>query len=184
MYLKGRISMVLQQLADAAPLYSEKDLIVAHRFDSKGFPSEEVWTARDFGPLELLFAPHSSQLKDTHITHSHNAVVGFPKLVRGAHPDKKVLALAIDGRSRNKMSHKESLKGCLYWLIERTSSPKQANLVLEAVKMKMTLSLTLPTSKKEMKDEWGQTEMPSVPVILNKGPIKARTRLQVLDKGK
>ena len=71
MYLKGRISMVLQQLADAAPLYSEKDLIVAHRFDSKGFPSAEVWTARDFGPLELLFAPHSSQLKDTHITHSH-----------------------------------------------------------------------------------------------------------------
>ena len=50
--------------------------------------------------------------------------------------------------------------------------------------MKMTLSLALPTSKKEMKDEWGQAEMPSVPVILNKEPIKARTRLQVLDKGK
>ena len=102
----------------------------------------------------------------------------------GAHPDKKVLALAIDSRSRNKMSHRESLKGCLYWLIERTSSPKQANLVLEAVKMKMTLSLTLPTCKKETKDEWGQTDMPSVPVIFNKEPIKARTRLQVLDKGK
>ena len=184
MYLKGRISMVLQQLADVVPVYSEKDLIVAHRFDSKGIQSEEVWTARDFGPHELLFAPHSSQVKDTHITHSHNAVVGFPKLGRGAHPDKKVLALAIDGRSRNKMSHKEGLQGCLYWLIQRTSSPKQANLVLEAVKMKMTLSLTLPTCKKETKDEWGQTEMPSVPVIFNKEPIKARTRLQVLDKGK
>ena len=57
MYLKGRISMVLQQLADAAPLYSEEDLIVAHRTDSKGAPSQEVWTARDLGPRELLSAP-------------------------------------------------------------------------------------------------------------------------------
>ena len=75
MYLKGRISVVLQHLADTVPLYSEKDLIVAHRTDSKGVPSEEVWTARDFGPRELLFAPHSSQLKDTHMMHSRNAAV-------------------------------------------------------------------------------------------------------------
>ena len=70
----------------------------------------------------------------------------------------------------------------MYWLIERASSPKQANLIIEQADAKMTLALTLPGSKKAINDEWGQAEMPVVPVLTNKQAIKAHTKLQVFRK--
>ena len=115
--------------------------------------------------------------------HHHNAVMGVPKHGRGAHPDPSK-TLALDGRTHNKLSRKEGAQRNLYWLIERTSNNKQANLVIEQAQAKMTLALTLPSSKKVINDKWDKTEMPLVPLITNNKPIKARTRLMVFHKTK
>ena len=40
----------------------------------------EVWTKRDFEALEILLAPHLSQLKDTHLIGHAHAGVTLPKM--------------------------------------------------------------------------------------------------------
>ena len=54
-----------------------------------------------------LTAPHSSQLKDTHLVANAHALVALPKSGRGAHPHN--LSLALDGRCWNLIAAKDSL---------------------------------------------------------------------------
>ena len=81
MYLKGRISTGLQAMSEVLPKWTLKDFVVVHRRAEKGLGvwKGEVWTKRDFEALEILLAPHSSQLKDTHLTGSAHAGVTLPK---------------------------------------------------------------------------------------------------------
>ena len=39
----------------------------------------EVWTKRDFEPYEIVLAPYSSQIKDTHLTGNAHAGMAMPK---------------------------------------------------------------------------------------------------------
>ena len=65
-----------------------------------------------------------------------HAVVGIPKHGRGAHLES--LSLAFDGRGRTCIAHQGALDsqehlGSLFWLVSRTSTASQANLVPDNV---------------------------------------------------
>ena len=78
--LKGRIFAGLQVMYEVLPKWTLKDFVVVHRRGDKGVWKGEVWTKRDFEALEILLAPHSSQLKDTHLTGNAHAGVTLPKM--------------------------------------------------------------------------------------------------------
>ncbi|MCP3880551.1 MAG: hypothetical protein GY701_19500, partial [Sulfitobacter sp.] len=151
-WLRSRVGVCLAALYETLPAYTDKDLVVCHRQNDKGVWRDEVWTSRDFAPQELALAPLSSQLKDTHLTHASNAVVGIPKHGRGAHPDSS--SLALDGRTRTTIAKEGSIdssehSGSIYWLVARTSDPSIANMTLESVSWEHNVSLS--TTFKKMK---------------------------------
>jgi hypothetical protein len=51
--LEACIGVGLQALSESLPKYSEKDLLVVHGMTEKGMRKDEVWTRKDFEPLEL-----------------------------------------------------------------------------------------------------------------------------------
>ena len=123
MYLRGSIAVGLQALSELMPKYSGKDFILVNLKNDKGLWKSELWTKRDFEPLEIQLAPVSSQLKETHLMASAHAVVTIPKHGRGAHPEN--VSLAMDGRSRNLIAKGGSLDkddhaGSLCWVVTRT----------------------------------------------------------------
>ena len=63
MFRKGRISTSLEALTEALPKFAEKDLVIVQRKSAKGLCQCEVWTKRDFEPMEILLGPVSSQIK-------------------------------------------------------------------------------------------------------------------------
>ena len=150
-YLKARVAVSLQSLAEVLPTYTDKDFVVVERKSDKGVWRSEVWTKRAFEPLEIQLGPWSSQLKDTHLMASAHVVVGLPKHGRGAHPENS--SLAFDGRGRNLMAPSELLsteehKGSLFWIVQRTSKASDANLVFENVTFETQVTVSLPALKK------------------------------------
>ena len=181
-WLKSRIGICLESLAELLPQYSPKDLLLCHRQNDKGAWRQELWTQRAFEPLELQLAPFSSQLKDTHLMVNANAVVGIPKHGPGAHPEGHNLAL--DGRSRNIIASKGAIDaaehtGSLFWLITRASKPSDANLTLEAVAWEHKVTLHMPLKKRKLSTEWESKDLPTIPILVNKKTIKAHERLVV-----
>ena len=82
---------------------------------------------------------------------SLHAVVGIPKHGPGAHPDN--LVMALDGRGKNKIAPKGELDpaehhGSLFWVVGRSSSPLDCNLILEDVCFEVQMSASLPAPKK------------------------------------
>ena len=182
--MKGRIFTGLQVMSEVLPRWTLKDFVVVHRRTEKGVWKGEVWTKRDFEAYEILLAPHSSQLKDTHLTGSAHAGVALPLNGRGAHPDRT--SLALDGRLRNLMAKEGALEeqqhqGSLYWLVTRTSDPAEANLDTENMtfnqKTEVTISGPALKRRKLGPVEWAASEMPSIPVLTNKKPIGKHTQL-------
>ena len=182
-WLKSKIGVVLESLQETLPQYTEKDLMVCDRQNDKGAWRTELWTLKPFPAHELIFAPLGNQLKDTHLMVNANAVVTLPKHGRGAHPEHG--NLAIDGRGHTVLAETGVLddtqhRGNLFWLVQRTSDMKHANMVLETVAWEHKVTLTLqPLKKKKHTVGWGSSELPGVPVLLNKKPLKAHTRLAV-----
>ena len=136
MWLRSNIGTGLQALFELLPKYSDKDFIMVNRKTDKGLWKSELWTKRDFEPLEIQLAPFSSQIKDTHLMATAHAVVTLPKHGRGSHPTNG--SFALDGRSRNMIARigvvdKEEHHGSLFWVITRTSETKEVNLELHLV---------------------------------------------------
>ena len=182
MWLRSRIGLCLQSLYELLPRFTEEDLVVCHRQNNKGVWRVEVWTNRSFAAQELILAPFSSQIKDTHLMFSSNAPVALPKHGRGAHPEN--LSLALDGRGRTSMSQAGTIEdkentGCLYWLITRTSEFSEANLVLEPIHWSSSVEIKLPNKKTKQSDKWDSAQLPQVPVLVNKQGLKAHTCLKV-----
>ena len=163
-----------------------------HRKNDKGIWKEELWTKRDFAPCEIQFGPCSSQLKDTHLMASAHAIVGLPKHGRGAHPENQ--ALALDGRGRTSMAKKEVIdseehQGSFFWLVGRTSEASQANLVFENISFELEVKMNLPAPKRKRvsSSSWEASELPQIPILLNKKAIKEpqeHTKLLVLQAPK
>ena len=92
--VRSRIGVMLQALVEALPHYTQKDLAAIQRQNALGAWRSEVWTKRDFAPRELMFAPSSSQLKDTHAMFAANCPIGLPAQGPGKHPEQgQVVAL-------------------------------------------------------------------------------------------
>ena len=182
-YLRSRIGMVMEALAENLPKYDEKDLMIINRSNDKGVWKSELWTLRDFEPHALILAPHSSQLKDCNLLAAHHAVVSTPKVGRGAHPEGK--SLALESRGKLKMANKGSIddelhQGNLYWIVGRTSTPKQANLQFEQVGFECNVTMKIPGQKKGAQgSSWASKEMPAIPLLVNKKAIKKHTMLMV-----
>ncbi len=179
-WLRGRIAVCLQALFETLPTYSDKDLVVCHRQNDKGGWRSELWTARPFAAEELVFVPHASQLKESHLTDQKNAVVGIPKYGPGKHPEDS--SLALDGRTRTSLAHAGSYDdnehtGSLYWLVSRTSAIAKANMSLENVSQEQTVKLSLPLKSKKRSVEWSSSDLPTIPILVNKKKIEAHVRL-------
>ena len=182
--LRSRIGVAIQALSEALPTYSDADFFVVHRKNERGMWKDELWTKKDFQAYEILFAPYSSQLKDTHLMYGNHVVVGLPKHGRGAHPDNQNLAL--DGRGKNLMANPEVLDndehlGSLFWLVGKTSSPSEANLTLETVTFEQQIKVHLPVPKRRKTEtsKWDPPEMPGVPILTNVKAIQKHTKLLV-----
>ena len=184
--LKASIMIVLRTLSERLPKFTSEDLVVLHRKNDRGAPKAEVWTNRAFEPWELQLAPYSTQIKDTHLTAASHAVVSLPKHGRGAHPENQCLAL--DGRGRSLMAKKGDLDeqehtGSLFWLVQRTSDAAAANLSLEPLAWEHKIALTLPAKKKlKVTSEWDSSELPGIPLLVNKKALKAHQQLFVHQK--
>ena len=77
-YLRSRIGIGLQALSETLPKYSETDFAIVHRKNDKGILKSELYTNRDFEAMEILLAPYSSQINDTHLMAAAHAVVTLP----------------------------------------------------------------------------------------------------------
>ena len=169
---------------DILPTYSDKDFVVVQRKSEKGLWKSEVWTKRDFEPFEIQLGPYSSQLKETHLMGSAHALVGLAKNGRGAHPGNQ--SLALDCCGRNLMAHKgdfdsEVHQGSWYWLVSRACKPSDANLTLDNVTFEFNLKLNLPAPKRRKTESQHlePSELPSLPIMVNKGKIKKHLQLLV-----
>ena len=73
--------------------------------------------------------------------------------------------------------------GSLFWLVTRTSEAPAANLSLEPVAWEHKVALTLPAKKKQkVTSEWDSSELPSIPLLVNKKALKAHQQLFVYQK--
>ena len=151
-----------------------------HRQTANGIWKDELWTLRDFGAQELIFAPLGSQVKDTHLTQAANAPLCVPKHGPGKHPSG--LSLAMDGRGQTSIAKEGSIdsqehKGVLYWLVQRTSDSLLTDMSSEAVAFDMQVSFALPPKKRKLNVHWESHDVPTVPILVNRKAIKQHTRL-------
>ena len=94
--------------------------------------------------------------------------------------------LALDGRIHNHITHANlkqlvaSATGNLFWVVQRTSNRKEANLSVEYGTLRCNdMSVTLPSGVHNAK--LTKNSLPSVPVLVNKRVISVNTRLMALD---
>ena len=76
--------------------------------------------------------------------------------------------------------------GSFFWLVSRTSTASQANLVLENVTLEHLIKVSLPGPKqrKVASVPWEYSAMPSIPILVNKKTLKQHTQLFVFQKDK
>ena len=181
-WLRSRVGMCLEALYESLPTYTDKDLLVCHRQNKHGVWKDEVWTKRAFAPQELVFAPLSSQVRETHLTATANVILGLPKHGRGSHPEN--LSLAVDGRGRACLAKAGSIdgvehKGSLFWLVQRTSTELEANMTFESTSFENKVSFTMPNKKRKTSCDWSSTELPTVPLLVNKKAVPPNKLLAV-----
>ena len=186
-YIKSRVASGLEALHEVLPQFTEKDLVVAQRQNKQGAWKSELWTNRDFDAYEIILAPYSSQLKDTHLTQSAHAVVGLPKHGVGAHPSGG--SLALDGRSRMFIAHSNTMDelehtGSLYWVVARSSDDSLCNLSTDTFAWEQKVLVQLPGNKKNKVVAVSRSidALPAIPVIVNKKPIEKYTQLVLYQK--
>ena len=158
--MKNKVSF-LDSVADNLPKHSQKDLLIVKRKTEY-----EVWTLKDFKAGSLMLAPVSSEIKQRFWT------AGRAAIVKDTFKDNPMV---IDGRIRAAFDSKCSFG--LFWLVtrEKTDKAKNINMEIQYVKAKRTLEL-------EMLDNTiakieGDSEQPSIPVVVNKEKVKKHTRL-------
>ena len=179
-WVKARIGVFLSVLHQTLPSYDTSDLIICQRANDKGIWRTEVWTAREFAPGDLMLAPYTSQMKDTHLTSFAHVQVGLPKCGWGA---SKLEGVALDGRSRNSIQAKDSLgdgiekTGSLFWMVQRTTEKTEANLFQEPLTIKGNFAVGGGSKKLKLTLEWDSANMPTIPILSNKKVLKEHVQL-------
>ena len=146
-WLKSRIGICLEALAETVPKFTEKDLLVCHRRNSKGLWKDELWTLKDFKAEELVFAPLVDQLRTSHLTTPYCTQIGLPVRGPGAHPEES--SLTLDGRFRQSLAAPGSVdsskhNGILFFMVDRSVDESEGNMTLETVNWEYSAHLDLP----------------------------------------
>ena len=180
--LRSRIGLLLECLVQQLPKFTEKDLVIAHRQSStSGAWKCEVWTKREFKPHELLLAPVTSSVKESHSTGPASIGVTLPFQGYGAHPTQGFVSL--DGRFHGAISAKDlveprELMGSLYWVVKRTSEQEAVNMHFETFTWQGSFTLKFPWIKSIPEPSQFLSEnLPNVPLLANKKTIRAHQRL-------
>ena len=76
--------------------------------------------------------------------------------------------------------------GSFVWLVGRTSTTSPGNLVPERVILEQLIKASLPGPKKRnvVSVHWEYSEMPSIPILVNKKTLQKHTQLFVFQKDK
>ena len=107
-------------------------------------------------------------------------------MVGGSHPDKQ--SLALDGRGKTSIAKAGSIDdsehtGILFWLVQRSSSPSDVNMVFESASWEQRITLHMPLKKKKTSVvEWQSPELPTIPLLVNNKAVKEHTRLVVFQQ--
>ena len=181
----GRIHVILHSLYETLPTYSNKEIMVLSRANSKGAWASEVWTLKEFEAGEIIFAPLSSQVKESHISQQGHALVTFPGHGHGCLPDNRT-SVVLDGRSRMTLREKDTCdehekRGTLFFLVQRTQEVKDVNMALQPVSACINVDLNIPLQKKKRKLSWDSSATPNVPLLVNMKVVKKHTQLKMLD---
>ena len=186
---QGEAAFLMCLLKDMAPPLTEKDLCVVHRQDPRkhahpdGTYVVEVWTTREFKPLELVLTPYTHEVKDRYWTKGRSNMLRTSNV-----PFLKGKTMALDGRWRgdfHKASTETSEKqekrrlGSLFFCVERTSSRSDCNLVVKFTSVSLQAEVQLPGHKKPTKREVPRSC--EIPVLTNPKALPQHTRLLVLE---
>ena len=72
-------------------------------------------------------------------------------------------------------------QGSFYWMVSRTSNSSEANMSQENVTFEQQIKVSLPAPKKRKVQSvhWDTSELPILPILVNKKAIKEHTKLLV-----
>ena len=188
--LSAEAVYLMNVLDNIAPQLTEEDLVLAHRQSTKKDAPHtvEVWTARDFKAHELILVPYAHEVKDRHWTRSRSAWLRTTAKGKALLGNK---ALAIDGRFRGDFqappsgpssaaeTAAQTRLGSMFFCVQRTPSKSCTNLVQSYSAVTLTAQVMLPGTSKTLKKEVPRSV--DIPILSNPKPLKAHTRLQVLE---
>jgi hypothetical protein len=200
-FLKARSAVCLDALMHSLSHPGDLDFIICHRKNSKGIYLTEVWTSRRFEAFEIALAPASCEIKDRLYTSANAAMIQVPLRGEGSHLEGKLLAQ--DGRGRSSISSPGTIEtdpqmGSIFWVIERTSNKKDANLVLESVSFNIKIDVNFeahnkqPSKKRktskssesqpgDASQEWSTLETPQLPILVNPEAIEKHSKLLAIE---
>ena len=186
---QGEAAFLMCLLKDMAPPLTEKDLCVVHRQDPRkhahpdGTYVVEVWTTREFKPLELVLTPYTHEVKDRYWTKGRSNMLRTSNV-----PFLKGKTMALDGRWRGDFQHASTESpekhekrrlGSLFFCVERTSSRSECNLMVKFTSVSLQAEVQLPGHKKPTKREVPRSC--EIPVLTNPKALPQHTRLLVLE---
>ena len=70
--------------------------------------------------------------------------------------------------------------GLLFFVVERSQVPDEANMSLEVVPWEYSVDVEMPFKKRKKQSvQWNTQDLPSISILVNKKTIKEHTRLVV-----
>ena len=85
--------------------------------------------------------------------------------------------MILDGRIRANPMPDAKSSFALYWMVPATEDAKSINMTRSYVKTKCEVKMTAEDHGLSWSQHWSETDMPSVPVLLNPKAIDANTQL-------
>ena len=169
---KYDVGFVIDNLTQSLDIFTDQDLLIVRRVKSESV-SYEVWTLRKFKAEELVLLPGSTQLLTRHYTAGRSVVVQNTLDFES----KEDRPLILDGRIRANPMPDSKSSFSLYWMVAHTDVVKHINMVRSYVKTTCEVKMETEDQSLNWYQYWSETDMPSVPVLLNPKAIDANTQL-------
>ena len=181
-YQKAEIKFVLDNLVQGSTSLSDADLLIVKRVGSNGNTQNrddqvdvEVWTLRKFKKHELVIVPETTQVLCQHFTASRSAVA---KNMVDADSKKPML---LDGKVRANALPDSKTSCCVYWMISASDDAKKVNMQRSYVDTTCEVKMKIADTGVDINQLWSETDMPSIPVLINPDVIQAHTQLLTTD---
>ena len=89
--------------------------------------------------------------------------------------------MLLDGRIRANTSPDAKSSFCVYWLIGTNDDAKKVNMQRSYVDTTCEVNMKIVGTGVDLHQLWSETDMPSVPVLINPDAIQAHTQLLTTD---